>query len=117
MQDGGAYPNIGSFLPFFTRMMSQGVYRIPKISLTATSAVTNTTPTAAYRGAGRPEATALLERIIDIAADELDIDPVELRKRNLLAADAFPVTTVTVPSTFSAQSQPPSYLLMQPLTE
>jgi aerobic carbon-monoxide dehydrogenase large subunit len=93
--DGGAYPAVGAFLPFLTRSMSQGVYRIPKVQFTSRSAATNTTATAAYRGAGRPEATAMLERIIDMAAVELDIDPVEIRKRNLLAPDAFPLTTVT----------------------
>src|SRR5262245_62051910 len=93
--DGGAYPSIGSFLPFLTRSMSQGVYAIPKVEFTSWSAATNTTPTAAYRGAGRPEATAFLERIIDMAADELGIDPVEIRKRNFIPAEAFPLTTVT----------------------
>jgi aerobic carbon-monoxide dehydrogenase large subunit len=93
--DGGAYPAVGAFLPFLTRSMAQGVYTIPKVELTSWSAVTNTTPTAAYRGAGRPEATAFLERIIDIAADELGIDPVEIRKRNFIPPDAFPLTTVT----------------------
>jgi carbon-monoxide dehydrogenase large subunit len=93
--DGGAYPTIGAFLPFLTRTMSQGVYRIPTVEFTSWSAATNTTPTAAYRGAGRPEATAFLERIIDIAADELDIDPVDIRKRNFIPPEAFPLTTVT----------------------
>jgi carbon-monoxide dehydrogenase large subunit len=93
--DGGAYPAVGAFLPFLTRSMAQGVYAIPKVELTSWSAVTNTTPTAAYRGAGRPEATAFLERIIDIAADELGIDPVEIRKRNFIPPEAFPLTTVT----------------------
>ncbi len=94
-QDSGAYPSIGAFLVFFTRSLAQGVYAIPKVELNARSAATNTTTTAAYRGAGRPEATAMLERIIDMAADELEIDPVELRRRNLLPPDAFPLTTVT----------------------
>jgi aerobic carbon-monoxide dehydrogenase large subunit len=93
--DAGAYPNIGAFLPFLTRMMAQGVYAIPKVQLNAVSAATNTTPTAAYRGAGRPEATAFLERIIDMAADELGIDPVEIRRKNFLAPEAFPLTTAT----------------------
>ena len=94
-QDSGAYPSIGAFLVFFTRQLAQGVYSIPKVQLNAESAATNTTTTAAYRGAGRPEATAMLERIIDIAADELDIDPVEIRRRNLIPPEAFPLTTVT----------------------
>jgi carbon-monoxide dehydrogenase large subunit len=93
--DAGGYPSIGAFLPFLTRTMAQGVYAIPKVELNAVSAATNTTPTAAYRGAGRPEATAFLERIVDMAADELDIDPVEIRKRNLLPPEAFPLTTAT----------------------
>jgi carbon-monoxide dehydrogenase large subunit len=93
--DGGAYPVTGAFLPFLTRLMGQGVYDIPKVEINSRSAVTNTTPTAAYRGAGRPEATQMLERIIDIAAAELEIDPVELRRRNLLPPERFPLTTVT----------------------
>jgi carbon-monoxide dehydrogenase large subunit len=94
-QDGGAYPSIGAFLPFLTRTMAQGVYAIPKVELNAWSAATNTTATAAYRGAGRPEATQMLERIIDIAADELGIDPVQIRKQNFIAPEAFPLTTLT----------------------
>ena len=93
--DAGGYPGIGAFLPFLTRTMAQGVYAIPKVQLNSVSAATNTTPTAAYRGAGRPEATAFLERIVDMAADELDIDPVEIRKQNFLAPEAFPLTTLT----------------------
>ena len=93
--DAGAYPGIGAFLPFLTRSMAQGVYRIPKIDLSARSATTNTTATAAYRGAGRPEATAMLERIVDMAAAELGLDPVEMRRRNLIASDELPLTTVT----------------------
>ncbi len=93
--DAGAYPAIGAFLPFLTRSMGQGVYDVDKVEVNTVSAATNTTTTAAYRGAGRPEATAFLERIIDMAADELDIDPVEIRKRNLLPPDRFPLTTAT----------------------
>jgi carbon-monoxide dehydrogenase large subunit len=93
--DAGAYPSIGAFLPFLTRSMGQGVYDIPKVQVNSISAATNTTPTAAYRGAGRPEATAFLERIIDMGAVELEIDPVELRKKNFLPPDRFPLTTVT----------------------
>jgi carbon-monoxide dehydrogenase large subunit len=93
--DAGGYPGIGAFLPFLTRTMAQGVYAIPKVQLNAVSVATTTTPTAAYRGAGRPEATAFLERIIDMAADELGLDPVDIRKRNFLPPDAFPLTTAT----------------------
>lgn len=93
--DAGAYPAIGAFLPFLTRTMGQGVYEIEKVEVNSVSAATNTTATGAYRGAGRPEATAFLERILDMAADELDIDPVEIRKRNFIAPERFPITTVT----------------------
>jgi carbon-monoxide dehydrogenase large subunit len=93
--DAGAYPATGAFLPFLTRMMGQGVYRIPKVEVYAISATTNTSPTGAYRGAGRPEATAFLERILDMAADELAIDPVEIRRHNFLRPEEFPLSTVT----------------------
>src|SRR5262249_61017561 len=96
--DGGAYPVTGAFLPFLTRSMGQGVYDIPKVEISARSAVTNTTPVAAYRCAGRPEATQMLERIIDIAAGELGIDPVEIRRRNFIPPERFPLTTVTAAS-------------------
>ena len=75
--------------------MSNGTYRFPAIQFDVAVAVTNTTPMGAYRGAGRPEATALLERLVDHAAHELGIDPIELRRRNLLADDVFPFTTLT----------------------
>lgn len=93
--DAGAYPGIGAFLPYLTRSMAQGVYAIPKVQVRSRSVATNTPTTAAYRGAGRPEASALLERIVDMAARELGIDPVEMRRRNLLPPEAFPLTTAT----------------------
>ncbi len=93
--DGGAYPGLGAFLPAGTRRMSNGTYRFDAIQFDVVVAATNTTPTGAYRGAGRPEATALLERIVDQAALELGIDPIELRRRNLLSDDVFPFTTLT----------------------
>ena len=93
--DGGAYPGIGAFLPAGTRRMSNGTYRFTGIQFDLAIAATNTTPMGAYRGAGRPEATALLERLVDQAAIELGIDPIELRRRNLLADDVFPFTTLT----------------------
>lgn len=93
--DGGAYPTIGSFLPGGTRRMSHGTYAFPAIKFDVAVGVTNTTPIGAYRGAGRPEATALLERLVDQAAIELSIDPIELRERNLLGDDIFPFRTLT----------------------
>ncbi len=93
--DGGAYPGIGAFLPAGTKRMSNGTYRFPAIQFDVAVAVTNTTPMGAYRGAGRPEATALLERLVDHAALELGVDPIELRRRNLLPDDSFPFATLT----------------------
>jgi carbon-monoxide dehydrogenase large subunit len=91
--NAGAYCMLGGFLPFFTHVMASGVYTIPKIETAARAVVTNTTPTVAYRGAGRPEATAAIERAIDLFAAEIGLDPVEVRRKNLIKADSFPVTT------------------------
>ncbi len=93
--DAGAYPSIGAFLPGGTRRMSPGNYALPAIDVQVIAAVTNTTTMGAYRGAGRPEATAMIERAVDQAAHELGIDPIELRLRNFVADDAFPFTTLT----------------------
>jgi aerobic carbon-monoxide dehydrogenase large subunit len=92
--EAGAYAGFGGALPIgLTYLMAPGVYDVPVVGFDVAAVVTNTTPMGAFRGAGRPEAAAHLERIIDIAADELGIDPVELRRRNLLDPAAFPVTT------------------------
>ena len=93
--DGGAYAGFGGLLAqWTTRMMAQGPYRIPRIRYDAAAVLTNTAPTGAFRGAGRPEAAALLERLMDMAAAELGLDPVEIRRRNLLAPDDFPHRTL-----------------------
>ena len=91
--DSGAYCGLGAFLPFFTHIMAAGVYKIPKIETAAKSVVTNTAPVLAYRGAGRPEATAAIERAIDIFAAECGLSAVEVRRKNFIPADAFPYTT------------------------
>lgn len=91
--DAGAYPTVGAHLPGGTRRMAQGTYRFDAIQADIAVAVTNTTSMGAYRGAGRPEATAMLERAVDQAALELGIDPIEIRKKNLLGDDVFPYTT------------------------
>lgn len=93
--DAGAYPGIGALLPAGTRRMSQGTYDLPALQFDVVVAATSTTPMGAYRGAGRPEATALLERLVDQAALELGIDPIELRVRNLLGDEVFPYRTHT----------------------
>ena len=91
----GAYPAIGAVLPMLTQLMVVGVYDVPKVRFTGTSVATNTTPVGAYRGAGRPEATQLIERVLDVAADKLGIDPAEIRRRNFLDPASFPLTTTT----------------------
>jgi len=70
-----------------------GVYTTPAIQVQTTGVFTNTTPTGPYRGAGRPEATYAIERVIDLAAAELKLDPIELRRRNLIPSSAMPFKT------------------------
>jgi aerobic carbon-monoxide dehydrogenase large subunit len=84
IQDSGAQVRIGAMLPFLTILMTPGPYAIPQAESVARSVVTNTTPIGAYRGAGRPEASAALERAIDLFAAEIGADPAEVRRRNLL---------------------------------
>ena len=91
--DGGAYPRIGVLLPLFTRMMAPGVYDIPKVESRARAVLTNTTSTGAYRGAGRPEATAAIERAMDLFAAEIGMDPAEVRKINVIKPEQFPFVT------------------------
>jgi len=94
--DAGAYGGFGGILvTATTRLMATGVYRVPKLAYEAAVAITNTTPMGAFRGAGRPEAAAYLERVMDLAAAELGIDPVELRRKNFLDPADFPLTTLT----------------------
>ena len=83
-QDSGAHVRLGAMLPFLTILMTPGPYEIPKAEAVAKSVVTNTTPIGAYRGAGRPEASAALERAMDLFAAEIGADPAEVRRRNLL---------------------------------
>ena len=93
--DAGAYAGFGGGLAgWTTKLMAQGPYRIPRIAYDVATVVTNTTPMGAFRGAGRPEAAAFLERILDMAADDLGLDPAEIRRRNFLPPDGFPHQTV-----------------------
>jgi carbon-monoxide dehydrogenase large subunit len=84
IQDSGAQVRIGAMLPFLTILMTPGPYEIPQAEAIAKSVVTTTTPIGAYRGAGRPEASAALERAIDLFAAEIGMDPADVRRRNLL---------------------------------
>ncbi|MGE3268808.1 MAG: xanthine dehydrogenase family protein molybdopterin-binding subunit [Chloroflexota bacterium] len=92
--------NLGAFLlgrssrqALRVTQFATGAYGIPAHQATATTVFTNTTPTGAYRGAGRPEAAYIAERLMDAVARELDLDPVEIRRRNFLQPTDFPHTT------------------------
>ena len=89
----GAYLSaIRNLLPVFTNVGTLiGVYDIPAAHVAVRTVHSNTNPTAPYRGAGRPEATYVIERMFDEAAREMGIDPTELRARNMIAPDAMPV--------------------------
>lgn len=93
LQDSGAYPAMGTFISTNLRASGTGVYAIPQARVEGTSVVTNTTPTVAFRGAGRPEAACDIERAVDLFAVALGMDPVEVRLRNVVADDQFPYTT------------------------
>jgi carbon-monoxide dehydrogenase large subunit len=85
VQDAGAYPVLGARLPAMTMLMTTGAYDIPNAGFSGVSVVTNTVSTTAYRGAGRPEAAVAIERMVDRFAAELEMDPADVRRRNLVA--------------------------------
>jgi aerobic carbon-monoxide dehydrogenase large subunit len=93
LQDSGAYPRFGAVLPNLTLLMAPAVYDIERLETSFVSVVTNTTPLGAYRGAGRPEATAVIERAMDLFAAAIGMDPAEVRRRNLLPAFTEPLTS------------------------
>ncbi len=93
--DGGAYPGDAGEMPMSTVQMLAGPYRIARAEGHFRLVATNTTPVTAYRGAGRPEATWLLERMLDLLAARLGTDPAEVRRRNLIPPGDFPHVTVT----------------------
>ena len=93
--------NMGAYLSLFAPCVPtylygtllSGVYKIPAIHVDVDAVFTNTTPVDAYRGAGRPEASYLLERIVDIAAKQIGMNPAALRRLNFIGADEFPYQT------------------------
>jgi carbon-monoxide dehydrogenase large subunit len=93
IQDCGAYPKIGTILPSLTILMTPGPYAFPRAESAAVAVLTNTVPIGAYRGAGRPEATAAVERAMDLFAAEIRMDPAEVRRKNLLPKFTEPHTT------------------------
>ena len=92
VQDAGAYPMIGAFLPTYTRKVFTGCYHIANASISGRSYVTNTAPVTAYRGAGRPEAIFAVERAVELFATEIGMDPAEVRRLNFVAPEQFPYT-------------------------
>jgi carbon-monoxide dehydrogenase large subunit len=95
VQDCGAYNRLGAFLAQLTTLMAAGVYDLPHAGASFRAVATTTTPIAAYRGAGRPEAAAAIERAIDDFAAEIGMDPAEVRRINAVPPDKFPFTTAT----------------------
>ena len=92
--DLGAYLFPTTAVPSHTTaMLLTGAYRIPAVEVELTGVATSKPPTGPYRGAGRPEAALIVERMVDLAARELDLDAIELRRRNFVPPDAFPYRT------------------------
>ena len=91
---GGYLSNFGPYIPTEAGvLMNNGVYAFKALHVRVTGVFTNTVPVDAYRGAGRPESIYLLERTVEAAARELEIEPAELRRRNFIPPDAMPFTT------------------------
>ncbi|PZX44558.1 carbon-monoxide dehydrogenase large subunit [Roseinatronobacter thiooxidans] len=96
-----SYANMGAYLSTFAPSiptwlhgtLMAGNYKTPLIYVNVKAVFTNTVPVDAYRGAGRPEATFQIERLVDKAARELGVDPIELRRKNFIKADQFPYQT------------------------
>ena len=97
-----SYANMGAYVTsgpgpgvptWLFALIVPGCYTFKNYACDVYGVFTNTTPTSAYRGAGRPEAAYLIERMVELLADELGMDPVEVRRKNFIPADAFPYTT------------------------
>jgi len=94
--DMGAYHQLLTpAIPTLTGLMLSGAYKIPAIQMNITACFTNKVATDAYRGAGRPEATYIVERALDLVAADLGMDPAEVRRKNFPAANEFPFHTAT----------------------
>ena len=95
LADMGAYLGlVGPGVPILGAFMFNAIYKIPAYHFTCTNVFTNKTLTDAYRGAGRPEATFAIERLMDELAAEIGVDPIEIRERNWIKHEEFPFTTV-----------------------
>jgi carbon-monoxide dehydrogenase large subunit len=106
-QNLGAYPDpTGLGLPVLTTWMAAGCYRIPHVATSYRTVVTNTTPVAAYRGAGRPEAAFTIERVMDLVARRTGLDATEVRRRNFVPPSAFPYATHNDPVVYDSGNFP-----------
>jgi aerobic carbon-monoxide dehydrogenase large subunit len=106
-QNLGAYADpTGLGLPVLTSWMAAGCYRIPKVATSFRTVLTNTTPVAAYRGAGRPEGAYTIERVIDLVARRTGLDPAEVRRRNFIPPSAFPYATHNDPVVYDSGNFP-----------
>ncbi|RKT83782.1 carbon-monoxide dehydrogenase large subunit [Saccharopolyspora antimicrobica] len=95
LADMGAYLRLVTpGIPILGAFMFNSIYKIPAYHFSCTNVFTNKTPTDAYRGAGRPEATFAIERMMDELAAELGVDPMEVRRKNWIAHEEFPYDTV-----------------------
>lgn len=95
LQDSGAYTGIGTLMPAVGWLVGSGPYAISRIRLKGRTVLTNTTPTGAYRGAGRPEPAYALDRMMDLLAGQLKMDPAEVRRVNLIPASGYPYVSAT----------------------
>lgn len=95
MDCGGTYGHVTPYIPRLTALLISGVYAIPAVRAEAVGVMTNKAPSEPYRGAGRPEGVMGIERAMDVLAAEMGLDPVDLRRRNLIAPDAFPYKSAT----------------------
>ncbi|MCU1498216.1 MAG: cutL [Acidimicrobiales bacterium] len=93
--DVGAYPLSAPFQGRNTGALSSGAYTIPRIRWVSEAVATTTTPLTAYRGAGRPESSAMLERAVDLFAAEIGMDPIDVRRRNFIKPHQFPYSAAT----------------------
>jgi len=106
-QNLGAYPDpTGLGLAVLTSWMAAGCYDLPKVATSFRTVVTNTTPVAAYRGAGRPEAAYTIERVLDLVARRTGLDPAEVRRRNFISPRSFPYKTHNDPVVYDSGDFP-----------
>ncbi|MCY3607427.1 MAG: xanthine dehydrogenase family protein molybdopterin-binding subunit [Acidimicrobiaceae bacterium] len=116
LQDSGAYPAMGTNVTNNLRNSGTGVYEIAHATLRGTSVVTNTTPTVAFRGAGRPEAACSIERAVDRFSQAIGRDPLEVRLANLVPPDRFPYRTA-VGATYDSGDYPKALRLAAELAD